>query len=347
MKNLNKELLHRILHIESESYNTKAMMDFLLAYAKEKGYDHFFDTPTGNFYMTKGRAKTYPCIVAHTDTVHKITGHGISLVTFGNCITGFDGTTMRQTGIGGDDKCGIYAALHCLEHLPACKAAFFVDEEVGCKGSKHCYMKFFRDCRFVLQADRRGNDDFVTDIFGQLSSHKFQADVLPIITQYGYEFSTGAMTDVEALRDNKINLSVANMSAGYYRPHSDFEYIDMMDLDNVCTMMVDIASTMTKTYRFTYEPPKYKYGKVTHFSGKGEFGQFGHSSFREEFPDWKPGSTWINGRFVTPEEEEEINHLAASGFLTAEEAAELIAEEKEYEKKMLALEYEKSVIGAD
>lgn len=348
---MNKDLLFKILRIEAESYDSKAMMAFLAAHAKEKGYQHFYDT-TGNFYMVKGQSKTYPCMVAHTDTVHKIHGHGISIIRYGSKVTGFDGVDMEQTGIGGDDKCGIYAALHCMEALEYCKAAFFVDEEVGCKGSRRCYMKFFKNCRFVLQADRRGNDDFVTDIFGPLSSDKFQRNVLPIITKYDYKFHTGAMTDVEALRDNNIGLSVANMSAGYYNPHSDREYIDLDDLERVCLMMEEIARTMTRTYPFTRQEPKW--GKVFDFPAKshsahGGGGSTFHGSFREEFPDWEPGSIWIDGRFVSPSEEQDmlIEQYVKNNFMTAEEAAKLLKEDTDYEKKMTAREYERSVMGAD
>lgn len=49
------------------------------------------------------------------------------------------------------------------------------------------------------------------------------------------------MTDVEALRDNKVGISVANMSAGYYSPHRPNEYISIRDLDNVSAMMLAIC----------------------------------------------------------------------------------------------------------
>ncbi len=353
---MNKDLLWKILHIESSSYHCEAMLEFLAKYAKEKGYDGFYDTPTGNYYMTKGASKTYPCVVAHVDTVHKITGHGISLVTFGNKVTGFDGIDMEQTGIGGDDKCGIYAALHCMEALPACKAAFFVDEEVGCKGSKHCYMKFFKDCRFVLQADRRGNADFVNDIFGPLSSTRFQRDVLPIITEFGYKFHDGMMTDVEALRDAKIGISVANMSAGYYNPHSVREYIDLDDLENVCLMMEKICKTMVRSYPYTYvEPPPKQWGKglTTYYPPKNGFTPtHGHGggaqSFRERFPDYVPyedGMVWEHGKgWIWPDETEE-ELLRKSGFLTAAEAAQLLKEDAEYEAKMMERELNRLVGG--
>ncbi len=45
---------------------------------------------------------------------------------------------------------------------------------VGCIGSGHADMSFFSDCRFVIQCDRKGNGDMVTQINGmKLCSNDF------------------------------------------------------------------------------------------------------------------------------------------------------------------------------
>jgi hypothetical protein len=176
-------------------------------------------------------------------------------VKIGDNVTGMNPVTMEQTGIGGDDKCGIFVALNAMNELPACKAAFFRDEEIGCIGSGKADLEFFKDCRFVLQADRRGNSDFVTDICGPLSSKSFQSDVSPILRAHGYKPCSGAMTDVQELRDNNVGVSCANMSAGYYNPHRSCEFINLKDLDNVAEMVVAICR-LKKTYKFKHERPK-------------------------------------------------------------------------------------------
>lgn len=247
---LNSTILHSLLSIESESGDCAAMAEFLTAYCQSQGLAVTQDD-MGNLYVTKGDAAAFPCIVAHIDTVHAITGDGILPVYIGDNVTGINPVTMEQTGIGGDDKCGIYAALHCLANLPACKAAFFVDEEIGCIGSGAAEMSFFKDCRFILQADRRGNADFVTDISGPLSSDRFQRDVKPLLTSHGFRFSHGAMSDVMALRDNGCGIACANISAGYYQPHQACEYIHLPDLLKTCRLMLDICRTMSRVYRFT------------------------------------------------------------------------------------------------
>lgn len=257
---MNKELLFNLLRVQSHSRECIDMQTFIVEYIESMGWHYDIDK-MGNIYVTKGIADTYPCFASHMDTVHYITKGGIQIAELydGDVLMGINPTTMMPTGIGGDDKCGIYAALNAMGALPTCKAAFFVDEEIGCVGSYQANMAFFSDCRFVLQADRRGNDDFVTDIFGGISSDKFQDDILPIITDFGYKFCDGMMTDVQALRDNDIGISVANMSAGYYRPHSANEYICLTDLENVCNMMLEICEKLTDVYPYTYTRPAYKY----------------------------------------------------------------------------------------
>lgn len=269
----------KLLEIESCSCEYTQMQDYIFKFVDDlqknesiEGKRIFIDCDfEGNIYITKFPLSKnnnrefptikYPCIVAHLDTVHKITGDGIFPVEINGKVTGINPVTMKQTGIGGDDKCGIWAALMLLEKLDYCKIAFFIDEEIGCVGSKAADMFFFRNCRFILQADRRGNSDFVVDINGPISSDKFQNDVSPIIAKYGYTFCSGMMTDVEALANNfaefnkendgvKFGLSCANISAGYYRPHQDSEYIVLEDLVRAIELMFEISHDLNDTYEF-------------------------------------------------------------------------------------------------
>jgi putative aminopeptidase FrvX len=251
---MNTKLLYSLLAIESESHDSTAMENFILVYARRRRWDIATDA-LGNIYLTKGKAAVYPCIVAHMDTVHAITGEPIVPVTINGKVTGMYASNMRQTGIGGDDKCGIYAALEIMGKLPACKVALFVDEEVGCLGSSDCDMSFFNDCAFVLQADRRSASDFVTSIGGRpLASAEWLEAIAPLLKGSGYTHCAGAMTDVQALRDNGIGICCANLSAGYYRPHEDSEYIILEDLDRVTQLMLAICRTHGHQ-RWAFVPP--------------------------------------------------------------------------------------------
>ena len=247
------EKLKEVLKIQSSSYEQFRMFAYIIRQLQDIPNTHYF-VVDGNIYIERGDAEDYPCIVAHMDTVHEIV-EDLHPLEMNGKITGFNRVSMEQTGIGGDDKVGIFIALECLREFDNIKVAFFRDEEVGCLGSYDAHMHFFKNCRFVLQCDRRGNSDFITDASGvELSSKAFQDDVLPIISGYGYKFANGMMTDVMALKENGIRCSVANISCGYYNPHHYTEYVNIADVENCLEMCKTIIKYCTKTYKHKYKP---------------------------------------------------------------------------------------------
>lgn len=245
--------LKEVLMIQSESFKQWRMFAYLVR--KLTALDVNFYVLDGCIYATKGKADVYPCIVAHMDTVHSITSD-LSILQVGDNLTGFNRVTMTQTGIGGDDKVGIYLALECLMKYDNIKVAFFRDEEVGCHGSYDAYMQFFEDCSFVLQGDRRGNSDFVTNASGvQLSSKAFRKAIGNIVRSHGYKFGDGMMTDVMALKENGLNVSCANISCGYYNPHCKNEYVNVTDVENCLNMICEIIDKHGSTV-FKHNPEK-------------------------------------------------------------------------------------------
>lgn len=308
--------LHELLSLQSESGNCVAVYNWLVDLGTSLGWDMAVDKE-GNLYITKGKSKTYPCVAAHMDTIHSITKGGIHPVEVRGYVTGINPETMEQTGIGGDDKCGVWAAVQCLQNLDCCKAVFFVDEEVGCRGSSKCHLEFFKDCRFVLQADRRGHEDFITDISGPLSSDAFQEAVMPLLIEHGYDFQYGAMTDVMELRDREVGISVANMSAGYYSPHSDQEFIGIKELSTACLLMQGICKTLTDVYPFVAPKKKrswYGFGRAYRDHGSLDAEYFSHSrrdaeinysalqtngqTMGEMFPDYEPYGYDPSGEYL-------------------------------------------------
>jgi len=250
-----KQKLIEVLSIQSYSHEQFRMFRYIIGQVKQMGCSYYVHE--GNIYVTKGDADLYPCVASHMDTVHEIVEDLHVLEMNGN-LTGFNRHMMEQTGIGGDDKVGIFVALQCLDTFANMKAVFFRDEEVGCMGSYEADVPFFNDCSFVLQCDRRGNTDFVTNASGiPLSGDDFQADVFPIINSYGYKFSSGMMTDVMALKEMGILCAMANISCGYYNPHMAQEFVNIDDVMNVLDMVKDIIMSISnRQYICKYSKPK-------------------------------------------------------------------------------------------
>ena len=106
------------------------MIEFLLEFAKSRNIDAQIDD-VGNVYMSKGQVSKgdfYPCVVAHTDTVHEAQIHWVkynrSLEVLVNEVDGNHILSCDCVGIGADDKAGILICLTIIENLPVVKATF-------------------------------------------------------------------------------------------------------------------------------------------------------------------------------------------------------------------------------
>ena len=129
------------------------MVAFLVNWLTENSIPHFVDEYY-NVYATKQESSElpedfyFPCVISHTDTVHNIDTINIREEMLMNA-QGEKKLSYKAyndqgnpTGIGGDDKCGVFACLTLLQELPNVKAAFFVSEETGCHGSMKADKKF-------------------------------------------------------------------------------------------------------------------------------------------------------------------------------------------------------------
>ena len=244
---MRQELIN-VLSVQSESYNSTMMESYITHQIEAMGLIAIHDK--GNIYCIKGIADTYPCIVSHMDSVHKIIPDDDYHIMFDDRMAmGINLSTMKPTGCGGDDKVGIYACLRLLQEYECVKVAFFKDEEVGCDGSYDADVEFFKDVRFILQCDRRGNTDFVNEIYGtQLQNKKFKKQVAPLLRNHGYNFSSGMLTDVYALTQIGVSVSVANISCGYFNPHCDDEIVMFEDVDNCLDLCRAIFDNLEDTY---------------------------------------------------------------------------------------------------
>jgi|TARA_R110000803_G_scaffold23164_1_gene57071 hypothetical protein len=238
-----KKRLIDALSIQTSSGKEEAMIKYIISFCLKNAPSAKIEVLNNNVYITKGESEIYPCIVAHTDTVHDI--HKFYKVFDNdNCLFAFNAEKGIQVGVGGDDKVGVWLALEMLRRQEFVKCVFFHSEEIGCVGSRDANMSWFNNVAYCLQGDRRGNKDFVNSISGKLYSDSFAEDILPIISKYGYAETTGSITDVGQLAENGIGVAVANMSCGYYAPHSDSEIVEFLDANNCLDMIINIVDSL-------------------------------------------------------------------------------------------------------
>jgi putative aminopeptidase FrvX len=260
---MDKKLLKEILSIPSYTGNESKLVHFICAFLEKNKIPYKVDELL-NIYCTKGDADIYPCVVAHTDTVHN--NHYIDVRTElkKNCrdvlkeaYKGYN-AKGKPTGIGGDDKAGVFACLTLLLELPVLKAAFFVSEEIGCKGSKEADETFFENVGYAIQFDAPF-DYMVTEVSSGVPlfdrDSEFFNKANNVLVEYIIpEYGSHPFTDIYALK-KLFDFSCINLSIGYYDYHTADEYVILEDVENGIKIGREmIASLGYEKYRKRYVP---------------------------------------------------------------------------------------------
>ena len=239
-----KQLLIDTLSVQTSSGKEDKMIAYIKEFVTKNIPSAKVEVKDNNVYVTKGVADYYPCIVSHTDTVHDMY-QDFGVYERDGVLFAFSNDTETQVGIGGDDKVGVWIGLAMLLTKDVVKCAFFHSEEIGCVGSSQADMSFFKDVGYCFQSDRRGNQDFIRDIYGvELFSEDFSLAISQTLNKCGYKETSGALPDVYQLKLNGLGVCVANMSSGYYAPHTDKEVVDIADAINCLDLISNLINVL-------------------------------------------------------------------------------------------------------
>lgn len=274
---MNKGLLFQLYAIHSPSGGEKKMRKFIKRYIKANCGDVQIEQDAkGNLLCTKGESETYPCLASHMDQVQRNHSNDFQCVEGKDVVFGYSAKSREQQGLGADDKNGIYICLECLKKYDVLKVAFFVEEETGCGGSTSVDLDFFKDCRFIVQPDRRGGKDLITSMYcGEVCSDDFIRAIG--YEEFGYKIERGSITDVGELVDMGVGISCLNLSCGYYEAHTDLEFTVLSELENCLCFVQHIIDVCVDVYPFEggygdWGMGYYRYGKKYYNSyyGYGE-----------------------------------------------------------------------------
>ena len=263
LKTINEDLMYRVLSVPTYTGKEHRMIEFLMDYARDKGYDGGIDEK-GNVYMCKGAPPDggyYPCVTAHMDTVQYEqipfieAGKPIPLVT--EEIKGKHRIYVEDFGLGGDDKAGIVIALTILDKLPVCKAVFFVEEEAGCCGSQKAELAWFKDAGYVIAFDSPEGNCASWSCSGECLFDRafYETYLVELGEKYGLtKYVAHPYTDVMVLRIDTA-LMCMNFGAGYYKYHTPSEYCIAEEIDNAAAMGLYLINRLGyKEYVFPYTP---------------------------------------------------------------------------------------------
>jgi tripeptide aminopeptidase len=238
----NVEFLKEVLSVPTKTYQEELIINFLKEWLTNNGYSFFMDNMK-NIYVTKKTddVEYFPCVVSHMDTVHNIDSINISEEMLEN-EQGILKPSLKAyndlgepTGIGGDDKCGVFACLELLKRIPNIKVAFFVSEETGCHGSFKADKHFFSNVGYCIQFDAPGNTMVSEICMGvrlfNRDSEFFEKSNKVLTENNKTKYGSHPYTDVYALKSN-FDFCCINFAVGYYNYHTRNEYVVIEDVIN-------------------------------------------------------------------------------------------------------------------
>ena len=187
------------------------------------------------------KGSTPVLLVAHLDTVHKRLPQKIIIEE--DCI-------CAKEGIGGDDRCGIYAILEILKTHDI-SVLFCEDEESGCIGAEkfvktELCKKLYGSFKYIMEFDRQGYEDAVYYDCDNRELKEFISS-----TEYWTE-KEGIYSDVLVLGP-ALGSAYVNLSCGYFNQHTKEEYVIPSVIDRCIREAVKLLNKTNEYKYFTYQ----------------------------------------------------------------------------------------------
>lgn len=191
-------------------------------------------------------------LVAHLDTVHRQKPTDIFYDQEQDVM-------WSPQGIGGDDRCGIFAILNLLEKGFRPHVLFTTDEEIGGVGAE-AFVKAkipLKGVKYLVELDRRGEKDMV---FYDCGNQDFK----DYVETFGFEENYGSFSDISTLSP-EYDIASVNLSIGYYSEHHIEEYIKLRHMVNT----IDKVAQMLSDIDNVKEP--FDYQEELSYGGYGRF----------------------------------------------------------------------------
>lgn len=256
---LDTKLMYEMMAVPTCSDYEYRMVTYLILWARKHGIQHHFDD-YGNLYFVKGKpteGNLYPCVTAHLDTVqtkakaYVLTGAELTLRTRKNTKNEYE-VYIDGMGTGSDDKNAILIALHLFEKFDVLKGAFYLGEEVGCKGSGAMDVNFFNDVSYVIGFDSPEKNRAAWRLLGtvKMFTKDFYVNYMKeICDKHGVtKFYSESVTD-EAYITKNTGLVTMNFGNAGYLAHSQNEYFNVNELDDVIAMAYELVDSIPTNVR--------------------------------------------------------------------------------------------------
>lgn len=264
---MDKALLQDIFNIPARSGQEGLMKTFIKNFLVKEHIPYTEDVK-GNIYNISNSS---PILSAHMDTVQDEDDAKLCIYTKirENIISGYG-------VIGGDDKCGIFIIMQLLRSRNDFNFVFSVEEEVGGNGIKFfTKQKDLKHIPYGIVLDRRGSSDIVC-YKNDYGTENFENTLANFGKTFGYEPSLGTFSDGDFLSEQ---ISVANISVGYYNPHAKSEFVKINDLQNA----IDYVWYVTKYVTAKFEKPEkaYSYHFDNDYENYGKYSNYDEDDYEK------------------------------------------------------------------
>ena len=155
---------------------------------------------------------------------------------------------MSPQGIGGDDRCGVYA-LNKIYDAATVKPflLFTCSEEIGGIGAKAFANVFkqnllpseLKSLKLIIEIDRKGDNDAV---YYDCDNPDFEN----YISGNGFKTDNGSFSDISVVAP-ALGVAAVNLSSGYYNAHTFHEFINLQQLESTISKVLDIVSDSAKS----------------------------------------------------------------------------------------------------
>lgn len=174
-------------------------------------------------------------LIAHLDTVHKVPPSIICYSTNKRYI-------LSPTGIGGDDRCGVFMILEIIKKHK-CHVLFTEDEEIGAVGAvEFTESEIKPEVNFIVELDRRGFEDCVF-------YDDFNEEFEEFVNSFGFVTKIGTFSDISEIAP-ALGISAVNLSSGYFNEHTLQEYIDMSVVNKNIEKVKKLVSSKTSLFKY-------------------------------------------------------------------------------------------------
>lgn len=233
MQGIDLKLLTKILTTHRPSWGSTKWFEPLLSGALANA-EHYVRDAHGNYFvLIGGSEQSDVAFTSHLDTVAR-PGSAAPDIAITNKGVMFLRNPQVADCLGADCGAGIYLMLEMIKRGVHGRYCFFVDEEVGCEGSRASAKDdtgFWTGVKAMISFDRRGDGIITHQRYHRCCSDTFAKELAARLGRTEAHLQKGVYTD--SAEFVSIIPECTNVGVGYMHEHTPDEVLDLNILGQV------------------------------------------------------------------------------------------------------------------